>query len=83
MKAIILALALCIAFPALADKCKQQTKAGTPCTRNASVNGFCKQHDPQAKRCAGISKSTGKPCTNRPGSSSTFCHFHQPTTAAK
>jgi hypothetical protein len=56
-------------------KCKAITKKQTQCTRKAVINGYCKQHDPKAKRCAG-NKQDGTPCTMVVKDGQNFCYHH-------
>lgn len=80
MKKVIIAaclMAASLAAIAQTSKCIAFTKKGTQCTRNAVVNGYCKQHNPQATRCKG-KKQDGTPCNLIPKAGSEYCHFHQP-----
>ncbi len=56
--------------------CHAKTLKGQQCTRKAIENGYCKQHNPSAKHCTGITK-TGQQCHNLPSKGSTFCHIHK------
>lgn len=68
-------IALVIATTMSLTPCKGVTKKGDPC-KSVIVNkeGYCRLHDPSAKRCPHVSDK-GKPCGNITGGK--LCRFHQ------
>ncbi|KAG1690066.1 hypothetical protein DVH05_028404 [Phytophthora capsici] len=49
---------------AASNACKGVTKRGTPCsiTWGLDANGYCKYHKPDASRCKGLARATGRRC---------------------
>lgn len=74
---ILLSALLTISFNCLAlgPKCKGITKSGDPCSRSASKDGYCYQHNPTGLKCGAKTKS-GQPCKMVVKVSGSHCHLH-------
>lgn len=87
MKKLLLITALLASTFAMSQttqkvQCKAITAKGTQCKRMAVINGYCRQHDPSAKRCSATTKA-GKPCRNLAIKGSDKCSVHLKNTSAK
>ncbi|KAK1928648.1 hypothetical protein P3T76_015878 [Phytophthora citrophthora] len=65
---------------AVSNACKGVTKRGTPCsvTWGLDINGFCKYHKPDASRCKGLARATGRRCKIKWSLDERgYCQFHR------
>lgn len=70
--------ALCSASSFAQTKCQALTLKKEPCMHKATDNGYCRQHNPKAVRCEGVTKS-GTQCRNFPQKNGKYCHIHVKT----
>ncbi|KAL3665335.1 hypothetical protein V7S43_009375 [Phytophthora oleae] len=67
------------------NACKGITKRETPCsiTWGLDANGFCKYHKPDASRCKGLARATGRRCKIKWNLDERgYCQFHRRVDAA-